>query len=42
MVQESVRTLPSLSPREKLPPAKKPTLIFDLDETLIHCNASLS
>jgi CTD small phosphatase-like protein 2 len=30
--------MPSHPVPRKLPLAQKPTLIFDLDETLIHCN----
>ena len=32
------KPLPPLGNLRHLPPTSKPTLIFDLDETLIHCN----
>ena len=37
-IKGSGKPLPPCPVPRKLPPTSKPTIIFDLDETLIHCN----
>ena len=37
-IKNSSKKPPSVINAKPLPASKKPTLIFDLDETLIHCN----
>lgn len=37
-IKNSNKPMPQAPNARSLPTAKKPTLIFDLDETLIHCN----
>lgn len=37
-IKNANKPLPPMPVRKLLPPTQKLTLIFDLDETLIHCN----
>lgn len=37
-IKNTNKPLPPMPNPKKLPPSSKPTLVFDLDETLIHCN----
>jgi CTD small phosphatase-like protein 2 len=41
-IKSGNKPMPSMGNLRHLPPTKKPTLIFDLDETLIHCNENAS
>lgn len=41
-IKSNIKRLPSNAASKPLPPTHKSTIIFDLDETLIHCNENTS